>query len=150
MNNKDLVSPQNSSDKLASLSLPEATLTLFPSANGLLPTIAFSSGEPSHTETAHTVMLKVAPFPAEWIPLRFLLDAPAYKNPVIPTCQQAGGEPRPCGLRLGGGGTAQCVSHIDGIDFLLRQSKPAQQITRHKITEFISRLSFLCHRLPRT
>jgi hypothetical protein len=49
MNNQDLIHPQNSFDKLASLSLPKATLTLFPAANGILPAVAFSYGEAFHT-----------------------------------------------------------------------------------------------------
>ncbi len=49
MNNQDLITPQNSFDKLASLTLPKATLTLFPEANGLLPAVAFSYGEAFHT-----------------------------------------------------------------------------------------------------
>ena len=50
MNNQDLLTPQNSFDKLASLSLPKATLTLFPSANGPLPAVSLSYGEAFHTE----------------------------------------------------------------------------------------------------
>lgn len=50
LNNQELLSPQNSFDRLASLSLPKATLTLFPTATGPLPTIAFSYGEAFHTE----------------------------------------------------------------------------------------------------
>jgi hypothetical protein len=49
MNNQDLIEPQNSFDKLASLTLPKATLTLFPDANGFLPAVAFSYGEAFHT-----------------------------------------------------------------------------------------------------
>lgn len=49
MNNQDLINPQNSFDKLASLALPKATLTLFPEAKGLLPAVAFSYGVAFHT-----------------------------------------------------------------------------------------------------
>jgi hypothetical protein len=48
MNNQDLIEPQNSFDRLASLTLPKATLTLFPEANGVLPAVAFSYGEAFH------------------------------------------------------------------------------------------------------
>lgn len=50
MNNQDLIYPENSFDRLASLTLPKATLTLFPSANGALPAVAFSAGEAFHSE----------------------------------------------------------------------------------------------------
>ena len=50
MDNQDLINPQNSFNKLAALSLPKATLTLFPSGEGLVPTVAFSYGEAFHTE----------------------------------------------------------------------------------------------------
>lgn len=50
MNNQDLINPQNSFDRLAALTLPKATLTLFPGANGPLPVVAFSYGEAFHTE----------------------------------------------------------------------------------------------------
>ncbi len=50
MNNQDLINPQNSFDRLASLTLPKGTLTLFPSGAGYLPTVAFSYGEAFHTE----------------------------------------------------------------------------------------------------
>lgn len=50
MDNQDLLTPQNSFNKLASLTLPKATLTLFPNAPGLAPAIAFSYGEAFHTE----------------------------------------------------------------------------------------------------
>jgi len=49
MNNQDLLNPQNSFDRLASLTLPKATLTLFPQANGFLPAVALSYGEAFHT-----------------------------------------------------------------------------------------------------
>lgn len=49
MNNQDLINPQNSFDRLASLTLPKATLTLFPQANGFLPAVAVSYGEAFHT-----------------------------------------------------------------------------------------------------
>ena len=50
MNNQDLINPENSFNKLASLTLPKGTLTLFPSGTGYLPTVAFSYGEAFHTE----------------------------------------------------------------------------------------------------
>ena len=50
MNNQDLMNPQNSFDKLASLTLPKATVTLLPPDRPYLPTIAFSYGEAFHTE----------------------------------------------------------------------------------------------------
>ncbi len=50
MNNQDLLAPANSFDKLASLALPKATLTLFPSAPGFAPSISLSYGEAFHTE----------------------------------------------------------------------------------------------------
>ena len=49
MNNQDLIEPQSSFDRLASLTLPKATLMLFPEANGFLPAVAFSYGEAFHT-----------------------------------------------------------------------------------------------------
>jgi hypothetical protein len=50
MNNQDLLIPANSFDKLASLSLPKATLTFFPGAPDFAPTISLSYGEAFHTE----------------------------------------------------------------------------------------------------
>ncbi len=50
MNNEDLINPQNSFDKLATLTLPKGTLTLLPSDRWYLPTVAFSFGEAFHTE----------------------------------------------------------------------------------------------------
>jgi hypothetical protein len=50
MNNQDLINVQNSFDKLASLSLPKATLTILPPENLFLPAVAFSYGESFHTE----------------------------------------------------------------------------------------------------
>src|SRR5271166_1859665 len=50
MNNQDLINPFNSFDKLASLSLPKATLTFLPPNRPFLPTVAFSYGEAFHTE----------------------------------------------------------------------------------------------------
>jgi len=48
--NQDLLNPQNSFDRLAGLTLPKATLTLFPQENSLFPSIAISYGEAFHTE----------------------------------------------------------------------------------------------------
>jgi hypothetical protein len=50
MNNQDLVAPQNSFDRLATLTLPKTTLTFLPSEHSYLPTVAFSYGEAFHTE----------------------------------------------------------------------------------------------------
>jgi hypothetical protein len=50
MDNQDLINPQNSFNKLASLSLPKATLTFLPPDVAYLPTVAFSYGEAFHTE----------------------------------------------------------------------------------------------------
>jgi len=50
MNNQDLINPQNSFDKLASLPLPKGTLTLLPPPHWHAPTAAFSYGEAFHTE----------------------------------------------------------------------------------------------------
>ncbi len=50
MDNLDLINPANSFDKLAALTLPKGTLTLFPSAEGYVPSVAFSYGEAFHTE----------------------------------------------------------------------------------------------------
>ncbi len=51
VNNQDLINPQNSFDKLATLTLPKGTLTLLPSPDkAFLPTVAFSYGEAFHTE----------------------------------------------------------------------------------------------------
>jgi hypothetical protein len=51
MNNQDVINPQNSFDKLATLTLPKATVTFIPPNNSpYLPTVAFSYGEAFHTE----------------------------------------------------------------------------------------------------
>ena len=50
MNNEDLINPQNSFDKLATLTLPKATATFLPPDGPYLPTVAFSYGEAFHTE----------------------------------------------------------------------------------------------------
>jgi hypothetical protein len=50
MDNQDLINPQDSFSKLASLSLPKVTLTFFPPDRPYLPTEAFSYGEAFHTE----------------------------------------------------------------------------------------------------
>jgi hypothetical protein len=49
MNNQDLINPQNSFDKLATLTLPKATLTLLPADRWYLPLVSFSYGEAFHT-----------------------------------------------------------------------------------------------------
>ncbi|MGA7556876.1 MAG: TonB-dependent receptor, partial [Candidatus Acidiferrales bacterium] len=50
MNNQDLIIPPNSFDKLATLTLPKATITFVPSDSSCVPTVAFSYGEAFHTE----------------------------------------------------------------------------------------------------
>jgi Carboxypeptidase regulatory-like domain len=50
MDNQDLISPQNSFDKLATLTLPKGTFTVLPPDRWYLPTLAFSYGEAFHTE----------------------------------------------------------------------------------------------------
>ncbi|MGB7844116.1 MAG: TonB-dependent receptor [Candidatus Acidiferrum sp.] len=50
MDNQDIINPQNSFNKLATLTLPKGTLTLLPPNRWYLPTVAFSYGEAFHTE----------------------------------------------------------------------------------------------------
>jgi hypothetical protein len=50
MNNQDLLNPQNSFNKLASLTLPKATATFLVPQHPVIPTVAFSYGESFHTE----------------------------------------------------------------------------------------------------
>jgi hypothetical protein len=50
MNIQDLLAPQNSFDRQATLTLPKTTLTFLPSEHSYLPTVAFSYGEAFHTE----------------------------------------------------------------------------------------------------
>jgi hypothetical protein len=50
MDNQDLINPQNSFDKLASLTLPKGTITFLPPDKAYLPQVAFSYGEAFHTE----------------------------------------------------------------------------------------------------
>ena len=49
MNNQDLMTPQNSFDRRAALTLPKATLTLLPPDRWYLPIVSFSYGEAFHT-----------------------------------------------------------------------------------------------------
>ena len=49
MNNQDLLNPQNSFDKLATLTLPKATVTLLPPDRWYLPIVSLSYGEAFHT-----------------------------------------------------------------------------------------------------
>ena len=49
MNNQDLINPQNSFNRLATLTLPKGTLTVLPPDRWYLPTVAFSYGESFHT-----------------------------------------------------------------------------------------------------
>jgi hypothetical protein len=50
MDNQDLISPQNSFDRLATLTLPKETLTLLPPDGWYVPTLAFRYGDAFHTE----------------------------------------------------------------------------------------------------
>lgn len=50
MDNRDLINPQNSFDRLATLTLPKATLTFLPQQQNYLPAVAFGYGEAFHTE----------------------------------------------------------------------------------------------------
>ncbi len=49
MDNQDVMSPQNSFTRLATLTLPKGTLTVLPPDGWHLPTVAFSYGEAFHT-----------------------------------------------------------------------------------------------------
>jgi len=49
MDNQDLISPQNSFSKLATLTLPKATITILPPDKPYLPMVSFSYGESFHT-----------------------------------------------------------------------------------------------------
>jgi hypothetical protein len=49
MDNQDLLAPQNSFDKLATLTLPKGTFTILPPDRWYLPTVAFSYGLGFHT-----------------------------------------------------------------------------------------------------
>jgi hypothetical protein len=50
MSNQDLTDPQNSFNKLATLTLPKGTLTVLPPDRWYLPIVSFSYGEAFHTE----------------------------------------------------------------------------------------------------
>ena len=50
MDNQDLINPQNSFNKLATLTMPKGTFTVLPPDRWYLPTVAFSIGEAFHTE----------------------------------------------------------------------------------------------------
>src|SRR5271165_238944 len=50
MDNQDLINPQNSFDKLATLTLPKGTFTMLPPDRWYLPIVAFSYGMGFHTE----------------------------------------------------------------------------------------------------
>jgi hypothetical protein len=50
MDNQDILNPENSFNRLATLTLPKGTFTLLPPDRWHLPTIAFSYGEAFHTE----------------------------------------------------------------------------------------------------
>jgi Carboxypeptidase regulatory-like domain len=50
MDNQDVLNPQNSFDKLATLTLPKGTITFLPPDNPYVPQVAFSYGEAFHTE----------------------------------------------------------------------------------------------------
>ncbi len=49
MNNQDLITPQNSFNRLSSLTLPKGTLSILPPDRWYLPNLAFSYGESFHT-----------------------------------------------------------------------------------------------------
>lgn len=49
MNNQDLITPQNSFDRLSSLTLPKGTLSILPPDRWYLPSVALSYGESFHT-----------------------------------------------------------------------------------------------------
>ena len=49
MNNQDVMNPANSFNRLATLTLPKATLTVLPPNSSFTPTVAFSYGEAFHT-----------------------------------------------------------------------------------------------------
>jgi hypothetical protein len=61
MDNQDLINPQNSFNRLATLTLPKATLTFLPSDHWYIPTMAFSYGEAFHTEDPRIGTGVVAP-----------------------------------------------------------------------------------------
>jgi hypothetical protein len=50
MNNQDFISPQNSFDKLGTLTLPKGTVTVLPPDRWYLPVVAYSYGFGFHTE----------------------------------------------------------------------------------------------------
>src|SRR5260370_388835 len=82
MNNQDLINPQNSFERLASLTLPKATLTLFPQANGFLPAVAVSYGEAFHTSDPRIGTGRKPPSffaPSRAIQLRFSKDIKQYQ-----------------------------------------------------------------------
>jgi hypothetical protein len=82
MNNQDLINPQNSFERLASLTLPKATLTLFPQANGFLPAVAVSYGEAFHTSDPRIGTGSGQPSllaPSRAIQLRFSKDIKQYQ-----------------------------------------------------------------------
>jgi hypothetical protein len=49
MNNQDLLAPENSFNRLATLTLPKGTLTVLPPERWYLPIVSFSYGESFHT-----------------------------------------------------------------------------------------------------
>ena len=82
MNNQDLINPQNSFDRLASLTLPKATLTLFPQANSFLPAVAVSYGEAFHTSDPRIGTGSGEPAllaPSHAVQLRFSKDIKQYQ-----------------------------------------------------------------------
>lgn len=50
MGNQDVINPQNSFNRLATLTLPKGTFTVLPPDHWYVPTVAFSYGEAFHTE----------------------------------------------------------------------------------------------------
>ncbi len=50
MDNRDLIDPRNSFDRLATLTLPKGTVTVLAPDRWCLPTVSFSAGEAFHTD----------------------------------------------------------------------------------------------------
>ena len=78
MDNQDLLHPQNSFDKLATLTLPKGTFTVLPPDRWYLPIVAFSYGYGFHTEDPRigngtSIPTLVAPARAEQLVLSKVL-----------------------------------------------------------------------------
>ncbi len=103
INNHDLLIPGNSFDKLATLTLPKATLTLFPTAPGYAPAIAFSYGEGFHTEDP-----RIGSAPGSNVPPALLAPSRAYQLRFSKTVHQFEGN-----LTLRRTSNAQELAKID-------------------------------------